>query len=81
MAKHGITDYGDGLDRFLFALYGHLQTSGDFIGLSAEEVMLEKVRVRAKEFNTILNINEEEQKRIALEQTAAAYIRASKGGL
>lgn len=81
MAKHGITDYGEGLDRYLFDLYGHLQTSGDFLGLSAEEIMLEKVRVRAKEFNTILNINEEEQKRIALEQTAAAYIRASKGGL
>lgn len=80
MAKHGITDYGDGLDRYLFDLYSHLQTSGDFMGLSAEQVMLEKVRVRAKEFNTILNINEEEQKRLAMEQATAAYIRASKGG-
>lgn len=51
------------------------------MGLSAEQVMLEKVRVRAKKFNTILNINEEEQKRLAMEQATAAYIRASKGGL
>jgi hypothetical protein len=80
MAKHCITDYGEGLDRFLFDLYGHLQTSGDFIGLSAEGVMLEKVRLRAKEFNTILNISEEEEKRQAMERAAAAYRKASKGG-
>ncbi|CAG1004284.1 hypothetical protein MTYP_03156 [Methylophilaceae bacterium] len=81
MAKHGITDYGEGLDKYLFDLYGHLQTSGNFLGLPAEAVMLEKVRLRAREFNTILNIDEEEQKRIATKQATAAYIRASKGGL
>jgi len=80
MAKHGITDYGEGLDRYLFDLYGHLQTSGDFLGLSAEAMMLEKVRLRAREFNTILNIDDEEEKRLALERAAAAYRKASNGG-
>ncbi len=79
MAKHGLTDYGDGLDRFLFDLYGYLQTSGEFMGLSAEDFLLEKVRLRAKEFNTILNIDEEEEKRQALERAAAAYRKASSG--
>lgn len=81
MAKHGITDYGIGLDRYLFDLYGHLQTSGDFMGLSAENFLLEKVRVRAKEFNTIINLDAEEQKRFETEKAAADYRRASKGGL
>jgi hypothetical protein len=81
MAKHGLTDYGDGLDRFLFDLYGYLQTSGEFMGLSAEDFFLEKVRVRAKEFNTILNVDDEELKRLALEKATADYLRASKGGL
>lgn len=81
MAKHGITDYSDGLERFLFDLYNHLQTSGEFMGLSAEDFILEKVRLRAKEFNTILNIDEEEQKRQALERATAAYRRASQGSM
>lgn len=80
MAKHGITDYDDGLNHFLAAMHSHLQKIGDFIGLSGEGVLLEKVRVRAKEFNTLLNISEEEQKRIEDERTADAYRRASKGG-
>lgn len=79
MAKHGITDYGDGLDRFLYDLYGYLQTSGEFLGLPPEDVLLEKVRLRAKEFNTILNIDEAEEKRQALERAEAAYRKASGG--
>lgn len=79
MAKHGITDYSEGLDRYLFDLYNHLQTSGQFMGLSAENFLLEKVRVRAKGFNTILNLSAEEEKRQALERATAAYRKASTG--
>jgi hypothetical protein len=50
-----------------------LQTSGQFMGLSAENFLLEKVRVRAKCFNTILNLSAEEEKRRALERAEAAY--------
>jgi hypothetical protein len=79
MAMHGITDYSEGLDRYLFDLYNHLQTRGEFLGLSAESFMLEKVRVRAKGFNTIQNISEEEAKEQALERAIAAYRLASSG--
>lgn len=79
MAMHGITDYSEGLDRYLFDLYNHLQTAGEFMGLSAENFLLEKVRVRAKEFNTILNLSAEEAKRQALERATAAYRMASSG--
>lgn len=77
MAKHGITDYADGLDRFMYDLYGHLQSCGFNMGQSAEDFLLEKVRLRAKEFNTILNIDEAEEKQQALERAAAAYRKAS----
>jgi len=80
MAKHGLTDYSDGLDRYLYDLYSHLQSAGYFMGQSAEDFLLEKVRLRAKEFNTLLNISEEEEKRLALERAAAAYRKASDGG-
>ena len=85
MAKQGITNYGDGLDRFLFDLYAYLQTRGEFMGLSAEDFLLEKVRLRGREFNTLLNNAEEErkleeQKRLAAAIAAEAYRRASKGG-
>jgi hypothetical protein len=79
MAKHGLTDYADGLDRYLYDLYSHLQSAGYFMGQSAEDFLLEKIRIRAKEFNTILNISEEEEKRLALERAAAAYRKASNG--
>jgi hypothetical protein len=80
MAKHGITDYGNGVEKFLYDLYGHLQNAGHFMGQSAEDFLLEKVRLRAKEFNTIINSAEEEEKRIAIEKAAAEYRKASNGG-
>jgi hypothetical protein len=76
MAKHGITDYGDGLDRYLYDLYGYLLTSGEFMGLPAEEVLLEKVRVRAKVFNTLLNPVVE---RATVQCTPVEYLQRAKG--
>ena len=86
MAKSGITNYGDGIDHFLFDLYGYLQSRGEYMGLSAEDFLLDKVRLRAREFNTILNntdeaIKAEEQKRLDTALAADAYRKASKGGL
>jgi hypothetical protein len=49
------------------------------MGQSAEDFLLEKVRLRAKEFNTILNISDEEEKHQALERATAAYRKASGG--
>ncbi|MBP6366762.1 MAG: replication initiation factor [Nitrosomonas sp.] len=79
MAKHSITDFDEGLDRYLLALHQHLQTSGEFLGLSAEDFILEKVRLRGKEFNTILNIDEAEQKRLEIARAAKDYRKASEG--
>lgn len=79
MAKHGIIDFDEGLDRYLLAIHQHLHASGEFIGLSAEDMILEKVRLRGKEFNTILNINEAEQKGLVIERAAKDYRKAKDG--
>lgn len=79
MAKHGITDFDEGLDRYLLALHQHLQYCGEFIGLSAEDMILEKVRLRGKEYNTILNVDEEAQKFLEVEKAAKDYLRAKEG--
>jgi hypothetical protein len=81
MAKNGITNYQDGIDCYLNKLHEHLQSSGNFIGLPAEEVMLEKVRLRGKEFNTIQNRQDAEWKRLEDAQTEHDYRKASKGGI
>lgn len=78
MAKYGITDYDEGIDRYLRDLYAHLQVCGDALFVLPKTYLIEKVRLRAREFNTILNDPKGEEKRKAKE--AADYRKASKGG-
>lgn len=79
MAKYGITDFDEGLDRYLLALHQYLCACGEFDGLSGEDCLLEKVRLRGKEFNTILNINEAEQKNLEIQKAAKDYRKSSEG--
>jgi hypothetical protein len=86
MAKNGIEEYGEGIERFLYELSGFLKDSSGSQYLSAETFLLDKVRVRAKEFNTILNRSKEDwdqledkRERQDLDKAAAEYLRASKG--
>ena len=77
MAKHGITDFDAGLDRYILAPHHHFSTCGEFIGLSAEDFILEKVRLRGREYNTILNVNEAGQKRLKVDKAAKDYCKGS----
>ena len=77
--KYGITDFDEGLDRFLLALHQYLCDRGEFDGLSGEDWLLEKVRLRGKECNTLLNVNEVDQKRLEIEKAAKNYRKASEG--
>lgn len=52
---------------------------GDFDGLSGEDCLLEKVRLRGKEFNTIININEADQKNLEIQKAAKDYRKSSEG--
>jgi hypothetical protein len=78
MAKHSLTDFDDGIDRYVLDIFKYFHERGFFMGLSAEDYILEKVRLRAKEFNTLLNQSEEEQKRLETLEAAKAY-RKAKG--
>lgn len=79
MAKHGITDFDEGIDRYVLDIFKYFRDCGYFMGLSAEGYILEKVRLRAKEFNTLLNQSEEERKNLEILQAANAYRRGSEG--
>jgi hypothetical protein len=80
MAKYGITDYEEGIKRYLINFHEHLCINGEFLGLSGEDFLLEKIRLRAREFNTILNRTEEDWSFPETDKTADAYRKASKGG-
>lgn len=79
MGKYGITDFDEGLDRYLLALHQYLCDRGEFDGLSGEDWFLERVRLRGKECNTISNINEADQKCLEVERAAKDYRKASEG--
>ena len=79
MAKHGITDYDEGIDRYMMDIFRHFHERGYFMGLSAEAYILEKVRLRAREFNTLLNQSEEERQHLENQETAKAYRKQSDG--
>jgi hypothetical protein len=86
MAKNGIEAYGEGVDQFLHELDGFLKDSSGSKVLSAETFLLDKVHLRAKEFNTILNRSKNEWSQIEdkrdqqdIDKAAAEYLRASKG--
>lgn len=79
MAKYGITDFDEGLDRYLLALHQYLCICGEFNGLSGEDCLLEKVRLRGREFGTLLNVDVDELKRLEVERAAKDYRRASEG--
>ena len=80
MAKHGITDFDEGIDRYVLDIFRYFHERGYFMGLSAESFILEKVRLRTKEFNTLLNQSEEEQqKRLEILQAARTYRQESEG--
>lgn len=79
MGKYGITDFDEGLDRYLLVLHQYLCDRGEFDGLSGEDWLLERVRLRGKECNTLLNVNEVDQKRLEVERAAKDYRKASEG--
>jgi len=79
MAKYGYADFDEGLDQYLIGLNSYLVSRGMPDSLSGETFLLDKVRVRAREFNTIKNISEEALKQQAIDDAAAEYRRTSEG--
>ncbi|MBL0206526.1 MAG: replication initiation factor [Propionivibrio sp.] len=81
MAREGITDFYDGQDAFMAALYDFHADKAHFLGLPFDDYVSEKVAIKARQFNTILNNPDLEAERQALElkKAANAYRKAADG--
>jgi hypothetical protein len=81
MAREGVTDLYRGQEAYIAALYEHHEKKSYELGLPFDSYIAEKVALKAREFNTILNNPDLEEERKALERKrqAEAYRKASKG--
>ncbi len=81
MAREGITDLYEGHEAFMTALYAFHADKAAFLGLPFDDYVAEKVAIKARQFNTILNNPDLEAERLADEQAKAAraYRKAADG--
>lgn len=81
MAREGITDLYEGHEAFMTALYAFHADKAAFLGLPFDDYVAEKVAIKARQFNTILNNPDLEAERQADEQAKAAraYRKAADG--
>ena len=81
MAREGITDLYEGQEAFITALYAFHADKAAFLGQSFDSYVAEKVALKARQFNTILNNPDLEAERQAdeLAKAAKAYRKASDG--
>lgn len=75
MAREGITDYETGIVRYVPRLRSyHENLCFDFIGIPFEQYIAEKVAIKARQYNTILNADP-----LARARAEADYRRESDG--
>ena len=81
MAREGITDLYEGQEAFITALYQYHENKAYLLGLPFDQYIAEKVALKARQFNTLLNNPAFEEEHQAREQTKAAmdYRKASDG--
>ena len=81
MAREGITDLYEGQEAFITALYHYHENKAYRLGLPFDDYVAEKVALKARQFNTLLNHPEFEEERNIREQAKAAreYRKAADG--
>lgn len=81
MAREGITDLYQGQQAFITALYQYHENKAYHLGLPFDAYIAEKLGLKARAFNSILNNPDEEaeHKAAELRQQADAYRKASDG--
>ena len=55
MAREGITDLYDGVEAYYRGLYHHINNRAMNIGISYDQFIEERIAIKAKRFNSILN--------------------------
>jgi hypothetical protein len=81
MASEGMTDLYQGQEAFITALYRYHEEKAHQLGLSFDKYIADKVALKNREFNTVLNNPDLEEERKALERKrqAEAYRKAADG--
>ena len=81
MARERITDLYEGQEAFITALYAYHADKAAYLGLPFEDYVAEKVAIKARQFNTILNNPDLEAERQAdeLAKATKAYRKAADG--
>jgi hypothetical protein len=78
MAREGIKDFEAGIQALRDTLYGYHERKSFYLGLSFDDYIHEKVAIKGRQFNSILNKTEaDEQAR--LNQLAREYRKQSEG--
>jgi len=81
MAREGITDLYAGYEAFIAALYDYHVGKSLFLGLPFDDYIAEKVAIKGRQFNSILNSNKptEAQKQAEQAKLAEQYRKQSDG--
>lgn len=77
MAREGIKDLYAGYEAFIAALYNYHAGKSHFLGLSFDDYIAEKVAIKGRQFNSILNA--EAGKQDEQERQAEQYRKQSDG--
>tara|TARA_R110002073_G_scaffold223754_1_gene383936 strand:- start:508 stop:1065 length:558 start_codon:yes stop_codon:yes gene_type:complete len=79
MAREGITDFDDGFHAYKHALYDYHERKSFYLGLPIDNYIKEKVAIKARQFNSILNKQFEAEEQENLERYAAEYRKQTEG--
>lgn len=79
MAREGIHDFYDGSQAFEAAMYDYHNSKSLLIGQSFDGYVAERVAIKAREFNSILNPKPEVDQNAEINRAAEAYRKASGG--
>lgn len=79
MAREGIWDFDKGFAYYKLALCQHYDEKCFNLGLSFDDFIREKVAIKARQFNSILNRQIDAEEKAKLDRKAAEYRRTSEG--
>ncbi|SDX54563.1 replication initiation factor [Nitrosomonas oligotropha] len=79
MASKGIKDFDSGIRAFKDALYVYHERKSFYLGLTFDDYIQEKVTIKARQFNTILNRSLEVEEKTSINKDAAEYRKQSDG--
>lgn len=79
MAKNGLRDLYDGLKEFEAAMYAYHERKSYNLGLPFDDYVAERVSIKAREFNSMLNPAPQEDPQETISRDSEAYRKASGG--